>query len=202
MKKVLITAICVILAAALCVGGYSARAYYIKNFGLKLTPAEDFPITVNEYYIQNDPLWSNEKIGKTNTSLGGSGCLIASVATAIKNLGIPVTPAGLNQKLTEKDGFSGADLIWYKINEALPGVNYRYSRIFTRGLIENDLKNGLLPVVCVKYHKTGISHWVLIAGSKNGEFYVLDPLDNSGPIPLSSHGNVYAYRVIVKNGGN
>jgi len=43
---------------------------------------------------------------------------------------VPVTPKELNNMLTENNGYQGADLIWYKINEVLPEVDYRYSRIF------------------------------------------------------------------------
>lgn len=51
----------------------------------------------------------------------------------------------------------------------------------------------------VKYHKTGITHWVLIVGAHEGEFTICDPLDDGHSTRLSSdHGKVYAYRVIER----
>lgn len=97
--------------------------------------------------------------------------------------------------------FSRADLIWYKINEAVPEVDYRYNRIFNSRTIENDLKKGLLPIVNVRYLGTGVTHWVLIVGAKDGEFIICDPMDDGYSTRLlSEHGNVYAYRVIEKKG--
>ena len=98
------------------------------------------------------------------------------------------------------NGYAGADLIWYKINEAFPEVNYEYSRTFDSKTIEDHLKNNRLPIVNVKIHETGYTHWVVILGSKDGDFLIFDPLNkDKEPIPLSTHGKVYAYRVLVKN---
>ena len=49
-----------------------------------------------------------------------------------------------------------------------------------------------------KNHGSGATHWLLVIGAKNGEFSIYDPLSkNKEPIPLSAHGKVYAYRVLV-----
>jgi hypothetical protein len=46
---------------------------------------------------------------------------------------------------------------------------------------------------------SGISHWVLIIGADAGDFLIYDPLNKEkAPIPLSTHGNVYSYRVLHK----
>lgn len=51
----------------------------------------------------------------------------------------------------------------------------------------------------VKYYKTGVTHWVLIVGAKDGEFFICDPMDDGYSTKLlSEHGKVYAYRVIEK----
>jgi len=39
-----------------------------------------------------------------------------------------------------------SDLIWYKINEAIPEVDYRYSRIFNSKTIEKDLEEDFYPL--------------------------------------------------------
>jgi hypothetical protein len=188
---------CIILIAAILFAFYVGRAYYIKHFGINLVPKKDYPVQVSSYYRQNDPKWKDIEIGASKRKMGSTGCLISCVATAISELSSSVTPEGFNTKLTEVDGFQGADLIWYKINEAYPDINYRYSRIFSNKTIESDLEKGLLPIVNVRYKKTGVTHWVLIVGAKDGEFIICDPLDDGfSSRLLSEHGKVYAYRVI------
>ncbi len=178
---------------------YVGRVFYIKNYGIKLVPLKNHSIQVSSYYRQNDPRWQDVEIGTSRRKMGSTGCLISSVSTAISQLRSPVTPEELNKMLTQVNGFQGADLIWYKINEVFPEIDYRYSRIFSREKIEKDLEEGLLPIVNVKYNKTGVTHWVLIVGADDGEFIICDPLgDGNSTRLLSDHGNVFAYRVIEK----
>ncbi len=178
---------------------YVGRVFYIKNYGIKLVPLKNHSIQVSSYYRQNDPRWQDVEIGTSRRKMGSTGCLISSVSTAISQLRSPVTPEELNKMLTQVNGFQGADLIWYKINEVFPEIDYRYSRIFSREKIEKDLEKGLLPIVNVKYNKTGVTHWVLIVGADDGEFIICDPLgDGNSTRLLSDHGNVFAYRVIEK----
>ena len=130
----------------------------------------------------------------------GSECGNLNYGSAINNLGIQINPQELNERLREVEGYENGNLIWYKLNETIPSVDYRYSRVFTVKTIENDLKNGLLPIVNVRYHKYGITHWVLIVGAVDGEFIIYDPANTQlSYLPLSTHGKVYAYRVIVKS---
>jgi hypothetical protein len=176
---------------------YAGIVLYIKNIGIKIVPSRNYPVLVEQYDLQNDPRWSDDVIGSSSLQMGGSGCLITSVSTSIVNLGIDMNPKELNRLLSQNDGYQGADLLWYKINESVPAVDYEYRRIFTSQTIEKDLAAGLMPIVNVKYHETGYTHWVLIVGAKDGDFLIFDPLgDGISPMRLSEHGNVYAYRVI------
>ena len=196
-KRLLLIVAALVLAAALAGGYYALLANYISGYGIILTPSRDYEVREVAYYLQNDPVWSQDKIGETNQTLGAAGCLISCVASAVTDLGVGITPAELNEKLSDIGGFSGAKLIWYKIHEAVPEVNYTYSRVFTAKTIENDLAQGLLPIINVRYHGGGITHWVLVIGAKDGEFMVYDPLNREKtPLPLSTHGKVYSYRVI------
>lgn len=189
----------VLVAAAACGGWYILRVYQIKNTGIRLVPSRPFEVRDVVCYLQNDPLWADEKIGETSRSLGGAGCLISCAASAVTALGTSITPSELNSRLAEVGGYQGADLIWYKVHEAVPQVTYKYSRVFTAKTIERDLARGLLPVVNVRYYGSGVSHWVLIVGADENDFLVCDPLNKEQcPMPLSTHGNVYSYRVFLK----
>lgn len=193
----LLTFSCIIIIAVMIFAFYAGRVYYIKYFGVNLVPKKDYPVQVSSYYRQNDPAWQDIEIGTSKRRMGSTGCLISCVSTTISQLSSPVTPEEFNTKLTEVNGFQGADLIWYKINEAYPDINYRYSRIFSNKTIESDLEKGSLPIVNVKYNKTGVTHWVIIVGAKDGEFIICDPLgDGYTTKLLSEHGKVYAYRVL------
>jgi hypothetical protein len=196
----------IVIAAALLVisagagGYYILRVNHIKASGVLLAPTRPYDIRAVEYYLQNDPLWAGDTIGETSQSLGGAGCLISCAASATSELGFAVTPAEFNRKLTAVGGFSGANLIWYKIHEAIPEITYKYSRIFSSGTIERDLRQGLLPIVNVHYMGGGISHWVLIIGADAQDFLVYDPLNkDKNPITLSTHGKVYSYRVLMRS---
>lgn len=184
----------------------SFGAYYfinsrsIKSNGIPLTPSEDYPVQEIEYYLQNDPKWSDDMIGNSNYKISDAGCLITCLASAITDLGIDVTPKDVNNALTGVGGYEDADLIWNKINEAFPEINYKYKRVFNSKTIEEDLKDNILPIVNVKFNGTGITHWVIILGAENGDFLVSDPFNKGKkPIPLSTHGKVYAYRVLIRN---
>lgn len=188
--------ICVLVAYA---GYYVIASRLIKYNGKELIPSKDYPIHEVTYYLQNDPHWSGDNIGNSSYTMGGAGCLITCVASSICDLGVSITPQELNHKLAAIDGFDDAILLWYKIHEAVPEADYKYSRIFSSRTIEKDLREGRLPIINVKYRGGGITHWLLVVGAKDGEFMVYDPLNqDKEPIPLSTHGKVYAYRVLVK----
>jgi len=180
---------------------YVIRVYYIRSVGLELKPSRDHEIINIRYYLQNDAEWGDDTIGESSRKMGGAGCLITCVASAITELGVPVTPGEVNSKLTEVEGYQGAELIWYKINEAYPEIDYKYTRTFSSARIEDDLDAGLLPIVNVKLNGTGVTHWLLIIGATEGEFLAYDPLNSKlEPIKLSKHGNVYSYRVLTHAG--
>lgn len=188
-----------VLGLALSLAAYAGIVMYIRQSGIRLVPVTDHPVTVQRFDLQNDPRWSSDEIGASGRQMAGTGCLITSVATAISSLGVPTDPKTLNRLLTQNGGYQGADLLWYKIHTVIPAVDYRYERIFSSRTIESDLEAGRLPIVNVKFHKTGYTHWVLIAGARDGDFLILDPLgDGLTPMRLSEHGKVYTYRVIRK----
>ena len=202
-KRVLFLLCCALLLALLIAAAvsavYVARVYHIKAIGVTLTPTGDHEIINVRYYLQNDPEWGGDKIGGSGSSIGGAGCLVTCVASAITDLGVPVTPKDVNARLTEVGGFDGGDLIWYKINEAFPEIDYRYSRTFSGATIERDLESGLLPIVNVRFGGHGMTHWLLIIGASDGEFLAFDPLNaDKEPIKLSKHGKVHAYRVLTR----
>lgn len=181
------------------VSWYVFYSRYIKHFGIELVPSQDFQPKEVIYYLQSDPLWGADNIGNSSYKMAGSGCLITSISVAMNDLGISITPKELNFKFYESGVYTDdGDVIWKMINKAENKIDYSYKRIFSAKTIENDLKNGLLPLVFVQYHGKGVDHWILIVGAFEGEFLIYDPINGKlDYLPLSTHGKVYAYRVIV-----
>ena len=204
MKKKILVGIIVAAACLLLIGGlgsiYPLKVLKIKSVGVGLKPTKIIePIEV-AYFLQNDPLWAAESLGNSNSSLGSSGCLVSSIATAVNNYGFSYTPKELNELFTENDVYTENGLvIWKNIKLAIPELGYEYSRIFDVKTIEKLIDSGKLPIIEVKYKGVGINHWVAVIGSDGTDFLVMDPLNQSKtPTKLSEHGSrAYAYRVIV-----
>src|SRR5687768_15695385 len=80
------------------------------------------------YHSQNNPVWKNDKLGfgtAEDDTLGEFGCAVSSVAMLLSGHGYGITPATLNQKLREADGFSSRTLInWWKVSDISPEVKF------------------------------------------------------------------------------
>lgn len=196
-KRIVLVCVAVLLTALLILGIYGGAVLYIRKIGISLSPGKDYPVREITYYLQGDPEWGSDGIGDSSTSMAAAGCLISCVASSMTEMGLETTPDELNGALTGVDGFEGDILLWYKLNEAYPEIDYSHSRIFSSGTIQRDLEAGKLPIVKVYYKGGGVQHWLLVLGAENGEFMVMDPMNAElEPIPLSTHGKVYAYRVL------
>jgi len=203
-KRIIIISVivCLIIIGG-TVGFYPLRVLYIKTNGVALKPSRVIAPAAVTYYLQNDPRWSADKIGASSSAMGGTGCLIASIATALDYYGIKYTPGQLNKIFTDNGVLDGSgQVIWMNIKNAVPSIDYKYSRVFDSGTIANLLDNNLLPIIEVKYKGFGfgVYHWVVVIGSDGKDFLIMDPLNQSKtPIKLSEHGGrALAYRVLAK----
>ncbi len=170
--------------------------------GISIKPVNENPIIDVDYFLQDDPKWSEDKIGTSQYSFANSGCLLASIASSMNHFGTHHTPQTINQVFTLNKVYnSQGEVIWYKIKDVIKSIDYEYKKIFGAETIEKDLKQKELPIVRVRYLKNGIFHWVLIVGSTKNDFLIMDPLEHSKRyVPLSKHGKVYSYRkLVIKN---
>lgn len=197
-KKIIISVVILIVLISLVPAGYLVSAVWIKTFGIRVLPEAVHKPQNVEFFLQNDPQWKDELLGDSGQNLAQVGCLVSVLASDIDYLGYKTNPPDLNSLFNSNGVYtSSGEVIWNKISEAIPDVKYDYTRVFTSRTLENHLKNGRLPIVKVKYKKTGIFHWVLIIGSDNEDFLIMDPLNpTQEPIRLRTHGRVYAYRVL------
>jgi hypothetical protein len=190
-----------ILTTGISFGAYCARVLFIKNLGTSLVPDKPYSPHDVKVFLQNDPLWSDSYIGNSRFRLGGHGCLVSVLASALNDMGYDLNVKELNSIFTEKEVYDAkGEVIWHKVGQALPGVTYRYQRLFGSATLTRDLEQGRLPLVMVRYHGKGVFHWVLVVGSNDRDFIIVDPLkQDKKPDRLSTHGRIYAYRVLYRN---
>src|SRR4051812_9642143 len=62
-------------------------------------------------FAQDDPRWSNVRLGPSTDTLGDEGCAVTSAAMVAAFYGIKTDPLQLNAFLTRTGGFSGDGLI-------------------------------------------------------------------------------------------
>ncbi len=198
--KIVILTLCIVLIFFTI---YVGKIFYIKNYGIHIKPASKVKLIQVNYYLQNDKDWSNEKLGKTNYTIGSHGCLLSVIASTNSQLNQKVNPKELNNIFTKENIYtSSGDVIWYKIQDTIPELEYSFKRIFSGEKITNDLQNNKMPIVKVRYKKTGIFHWVLIVGATENDFLIFDPLNKDKKYTelYKTHGKVYSYREIhLKN---
>ena len=191
--------VAVLVIALGIVGSYYGRAYWIQSHGITVTPRQAHAAVLVPFYLQNEAQWRDQTMGDSSYRLGGSGCLVACLAASLSTMGANMDPGSLNQAFSHAGVYTAnAEVIWSQIQKAVPGISYRYARVFSAATLEEDLESGRLPLVKVGYLGSGAPHWVLVIGAEDGEFLVMDPLDATRtPAPLSRHGKVYAYRALV-----
>ena len=191
----------IVIVAGVLVSKYGFTFLRIRTAGVTLEPTKTLEPYAVTYYLQNDPQWSSDKLGASNSTMGKEGCLVASIATVVNYFGIKYTPQELNNIFTVNGVLNeNGQVIWMNIKNAIPDIDYQYDRVFNAKTIENLLGEGLLPIIEVKYKGFGAKHWVVIIGSDGTDFLVMDPLNqNKSPAKLSEHGGrAFAYRVLLK----
>lgn len=188
----IVTAITVIA----CAGAF----FYTKYFGVIIRPDVQINPTALPFYLQNDPAWRDDRMGSTKYTLAGHGCLVSVLASSLSGLGYSLDAGRLNTVFSEKQVYdNNGNVIWNRIHRCFPDVGYSYERLFTASTIERELKNGGWPIVKVKFRGSGVEHWVLIVGSTDEDFLIIDPMQqNKKLISLSVHGKVYAYRILFR----
>ena len=199
MRKSLIIA--GIAATALAVALLAWRlADRPSDEAVQAVPQEDCAVADVEYFLQNDPEWASDMLGKSQYRMNGSGCLVSCIASSLTAQGFDIDPGLLNAAFTDHGVYnSEGEILWDKISEAVPGVRAELPARADADKLEDAVAQGFLPIVKVKYMGTGYQHWVMLIGAENGDYLCMDPLNTEKePLPLSAHGGViYRYRIVT-----
>lgn len=163
-------------------------------------PEREYPAADVAFFRQNDPRWAEDALGESRFSMAGSGCLVSCVACSLNAQGIDTDPGRLNRTFSEHDVYNAdGEIIWGNISRAFPGVRITMPVQADAAGLEEAVKQGLLPIVNVKYKGFGYRHWVLLIGADENGYLCMDPLNaKKEPQPLSEHGGaIYRYRIVT-----
>jgi uncharacterized protein YgiM (DUF1202 family) len=139
---------------------------------------------------QNDEKWKNTKLGHSNETIGGWGCLVTSVTMMLNGMGYNETPETVNEKMKTKGGFQGAFFIPSMLPYAYPSLIYSgiqpcESSPAPIGLIDAALAAGKPVILQVDWNKqAGIqTHFVLVKEKKGDDYVLYDPYKYGGDGP-------------------
>lgn len=142
-------------------------------------------------WSQRDPRWRTKKLGFSNLTVGGYGCTLTCLSALITHVtGTSHTPDRVNDDLKKVKAFSGALVIWSRVQLAYPQLKwikraYRYNNWD----VAWNIYTKKIPV-CVEVNGAKIGaprHWVLFIGSGK----MLDPwtgtIESTSKYPLTGY---------------
>ena len=146
-------------------------------------------------YSQRDPRWASEKLGKSQSSIGSYGCTITCVSMLAG-----ITPSDTNRRLTEVGGYLGDLIIWKKINEAIPWLDFEWRGYqYDNAKVSQAVANNGGCLVEVDFDGTPSTrgkHWVLFIGDEK----MHDPW--TGTVEPTSKYNILTGYAVIKKEGN
>ncbi len=139
---------------------------------------------------QNDEKWKNVKLGNSNETIGGWGCLLTSVTMMLNGIGYNETPETVNEKMKKAGGFQGAFFIPSVLPYVWPNCAYRDMQPCEKSPapiaeIDAALEAGKPVILQVDWNKqAGIqTHFVLVKEKKGNDYILYDPYKYGGDSP-------------------
>jgi hypothetical protein len=143
-----------------------------------------------QYLYQNDEKWKNTKLGNSNETIGGWGCLLTSVTMMLNGIGYKETPETVNEKMKKAGGFQGAFFIPSVLPYVWPNSAYRDMQPCETSpapiaQIDAALAAGKPVILQVDWNKqAGIqTHFVLVKEKKGNDYVLYDPYKYGGDTP-------------------
>ena len=136
------------------------------------------------YLSQNDAQWRNEKLGfgESSDTIGKYGCALTSVAMLLSGHGFAETPATLNKKMQNKQGFINSLIRWDVVSQVCPQVKLKQivdcrESDAPLAQIDSSLAAGQPVVVLVDNDRDPDLDWhyVLLYAREGNDYLMLDP---------------------------
>jgi len=139
---------------------------------------------------QNDEKWKSGKLGNSNETIGGWGCLMTSVTMMLNGIGYSETPETVNEKMKNAGGFQGAFFIPSVLPYVWPNCAYRDMQPCENSpapiaQIDAAVAAGKPVILQVDWNKqAGIqTHFVLVKEKKGNDYVLYDPYKYPGDGP-------------------
>lgn len=139
---------------------------------------------------QNDEKWKTTKLGNSNETIGGWGCLLTSTTMMLNGIGYSETPDTVNEKMKKAGGFQGAFFIPSVLPYVWPNCAYRDMQPCENSpapiqLIDAAVAAGKPVILQVDWNKqAGIqTHFVLVKEKKGNDYILYDPYKYPGDGP-------------------
>ncbi len=139
---------------------------------------------------QNDDQWKATKLGNSNETIGGWGCLLTSVTMMLNGIGYNETPQSVNDKMKQAGGFQGAFFIPSILPYVWPNSQYRDMQPCEDSpapiaQIDAAIAAGKPVILQVDWNKqAGIqTHFVLVKEKKGDDYVLYDPYKYPGDGP-------------------
>lgn len=166
-----------------------------------------YPLFPMVYYWQKDPRWAAIKLGTSDVTIGGYGCLISSVASVLTYWGKDVNPAQLNDGLNKVGGYQSGNLLKFDAIEKLyPDIKMDWVNYFATGITKEKIDAILATdhpvIVQVDYHPaTPVmdQHWVVILGKSAKGYTIMDPITGKCAEFSERYGDPkdHVYRIVT-----
>ena len=127
-------------------------------------------------FAQDDPRWSDVRLGPSTDTLGEEGCAVTSAAMVAAFYGIKTDPRQMNAFLTRTGGLSDEGLIdWSRVPSIAPDhLELVYNGGPSYELIDSNVLAGN-PVIAVFPLPGGGYHFVVIVGKEGRDYLIRDP---------------------------
>lgn len=152
---------------------------------LVITLARNYPI-----YKQCDPIWANEKMGNSTSTICQVGCLISAAAIGLTATNHNQNPSTLNAWLKVNKGYANKDdFVWGSLN----AFGLTFEGKVPNTLLKINLDVGYLVIINVKKG----AHWVIATSYNQNTIFVKDSLYDVESYDISEvvSGNSGIYKV-------